>query len=297
MANSAQRLAHQKTDDQEAASIGAHVDAKSGHWIDNKDGHYIAPAEADQRLNRTTAQGNADREQGNGGGFFDQLADRNQNFTGNLLKNVAPLAALIPGVGPLAAAGLAAAAGGLGKSIQKGSNLGQDLGQGLTSGVEGLGASSLAGGLGGLGNAASTAAGGAGATSGATGAISKLAPIAAKAIGGVGTPSAGSPSGGDSSGLPSWLSSILGTAGNILPQVNAANLSAQSNQYAKDAVNTATGAWDAKAPIRASGIAGILNPQAGATPYTPLQNRGNPFAVQPPPNTATQPIAPIPAGR
>jgi len=55
----------------------------------------------------------------------------NRNFIGNALKNVSPAAFLIPGVGPLAAAGLAGAGSALGRGIQEGSNFGDIVRQGL----------------------------------------------------------------------------------------------------------------------------------------------------------------------
>lgn len=139
MASASTIAKHNVTDNAEAASIGARVDSKSGKWYDLKDGHYIGPSEADQRLGRTTEQGNADRSNGNGGGFFDQLAARNQDSVGNLLKNIAPVAGLIPGIGPLIAGGVSA----LGQSIIPGASLGQDLTSGLQGGAMGAGVGAL----------------------------------------------------------------------------------------------------------------------------------------------------------
>lgn len=76
---------------------------------------------------------------GQGGpfGWAAKAVDRNRDFAGNLLKNAAPFAAFIPGIGPLTAAGLAAAGGALGQGIQHGSNIGDIVKQGVTSAAEG----------------------------------------------------------------------------------------------------------------------------------------------------------------
>ena len=75
---------------------------------------------------------------------------------------------------------------------------------------------------------------------------------------------------GSSGGLGSLLGNsggILGTGLNplqaglaALQTANAANAQSQSNQYAKDAANSATGAYNAMAPLRSAGIAGGLGP-------------------------------------
>jgi len=72
--------------------------------------------------------------------------EHNRDFLGNALKNVSPLAFLIPGIGPMAAAGLGAAGSALGRGIQHGANLGDILKQGAQGGsmayggAQGLGA-------------------------------------------------------------------------------------------------------------------------------------------------------------
>ena len=64
--------------------------------------------------------------------WLSSFWDHNRSFLGNALKNVAPAAFLIPGVGPLAAAGIAGAGSALGRGIQKGANIGDILKQGVT---------------------------------------------------------------------------------------------------------------------------------------------------------------------
>lgn len=61
--------------------------------------------------------------------------EHNRDFLGNALKNVSPLAFLIPGLGPMAAAGLGAAGSALGRGIQHGANLGDILKQGAQGGA------------------------------------------------------------------------------------------------------------------------------------------------------------------
>lgn len=56
----------------------------------------------------------------------------NRDQVGNLLKNVAPAAFLIPGIGPGMAAGIGGLGSALGRGIQHGSNLGDILKQGAS---------------------------------------------------------------------------------------------------------------------------------------------------------------------
>ena len=107
--------------------------------------------------------------------------------------------------------------------------------------------------------------------------------------------------GGGSSGLPSWLSDILGGAGGVAGGVGsflkdnsgslleganvaeAALRQQQATNYAKQALQTAQDAYGAKAGLRSAGIAGMLNPSANAPNLSPLRSlagagSGNPFA-------------------
>lgn len=78
--------------------------------------------------------------------WLSQAWKHNQGFVSNALKNVAPLSFLIPGVGPLAAAGIAGAGSALGQSISRHPSLKGAVGQGLGAaamaygGAQGLGA-------------------------------------------------------------------------------------------------------------------------------------------------------------
>ena len=66
--------------------------------------------------------------------WLSVFANNNRNPIGNALKNIAPLAGFIPGVGPYAAMGLGALGGAVGQGIRKGSNIGDIVGQGIQSG-------------------------------------------------------------------------------------------------------------------------------------------------------------------
>ncbi len=69
--------------------------------------------------------------------------ERNRGAIGSGLKDIAPLAALIPGVGIPLAAGLAAGGAGLGEAITPGSNAGDILKSAGIGGVEGGAAAAL----------------------------------------------------------------------------------------------------------------------------------------------------------
>lgn len=64
--------------------------------------------------------------------WLSQFVKHNRDFAGNLLKNAAPAAFLIPGIGPGAAALLGGAGSALGRGIQHGANLGNIVKQGAT---------------------------------------------------------------------------------------------------------------------------------------------------------------------
>ena len=66
--------------------------------------------------------------------WLSVFANNNRNPIGNALKNIAPLAGLIPGVGTLGAMGIGALGGAVGQGIRKGSNIGDIVGQGIQSG-------------------------------------------------------------------------------------------------------------------------------------------------------------------
>lgn len=95
----------------------------------------------------------------------------------------------------------------------------------------------------------------------------------------------------------------------------AAQRQAKSDQYGQDALNTSKDAYNAKAPLRASGIAGLMDPKAntpdlsritalstsksgnpfargGALPVAPLNPMQHPEVAQPTDSHPTIPIAP-----
>src|SRR5215831_2114786 len=80
--------------------------------------------------------------------WLSSFWDHNRNFLGNALKNISPAAFLIPGVGPLAAAGIAGVGSALGSGIEKGGTWGGALSQGLQGAGEAYLGSKLTGGQG-----------------------------------------------------------------------------------------------------------------------------------------------------
>ena len=72
-----------------------------------------------------------------------------------------------------------------------------------------------------------------------------------------GTPGAGS------SGLPSWLTGVLGVAAPVLGGLNVANLSKMSQDQAANALKTQTGLWDSYGkPLLDTGMTGMKNASA-----------------------------------
>lgn len=170
--------------------------------------------------------------------------------------------AFIPGVGPVAA-GLAGAAGGL---LKPGGNLGSALSGGLRGAASGLAGGALRGALG-VGGAAGAAGSAVPAGVSALGASSAI-PDAAMGLG----------SAGGSGGLLGGIEGLAGQAGNFLTGnggknalgiaqgINATLQQKQSNDYAKQALGSIEGAYNAKAPLRAQGLRTLTNSQAG-NPY------------------------------
>lgn len=99
----------------QARSMGATIGA-DGWWY--KDGRKLGHNEADALANSTgKAVDNAHQQWGTGG-----FVDRNRNFVGNALKNVAPIAGILTGgMAGVALGGLGAA---LGAGVRKGTNIG-----------------------------------------------------------------------------------------------------------------------------------------------------------------------------
>ena len=99
----------------QARSMGATI-GTDGWWY--KDGRKLGHNEADALANSTgKAVDNAHQQWGTGG-----FVDRNRNFVGNALKNVAPIAGILTGgTAGVALGGLGAA---LGAGVRKGTNIG-----------------------------------------------------------------------------------------------------------------------------------------------------------------------------
>lgn len=121
----------------QAKAMGVTI-GPDGWWY--KDGRKLSHKEADALANSTgTAVDNAHQQWGTGG-----FVDRNRNFVGNALKNVAPIAGILTGgTAGVALGGLGAAAGA---GIRKGTNIGNIAKTGvenamLTSGGQNLAAS------------------------------------------------------------------------------------------------------------------------------------------------------------
>lgn len=120
------------------------------------------------------------------------------------------------------------------------------------------------------------------ATNGTTGANAPLPSVQSLAKGAANFTGGSQPSGG---GVPSWLNSLGTDIPFLAGAANAANLQAQAQQYAQDAVNTETGQYAAEQPLRTAGMAGLLNPSTPAPGLPALQAlnaaaaKGNPFAT------------------
>lgn len=184
---------------------------------------------------------------------------------GGVVSKAAPLAALIPGVGPLAAAGIAAA----GSAAH-----GDSLGKVAMSGLTGYGGAKLVG-----------AAKGALAARGAAG--------AAGAAGATGAPAAAAGGGG---GLAGLAGSAIGYAKKN-PQVIAGALGAinSAGQQAKgaNAVDRASGIalndYNQTAPLRRRAVELLSQPAPQARDLSYLNDSANPFARRAP----VAPVAPV----
>jgi hypothetical protein len=250
------------------------------------------------------------------------VVDRNRNFVGNLVKNVAPALALIPGVGIPAAAAVGAA----GRAIQKGANIGDIARQGASTAATAAaaqgalgaikrvlpsgtpaggelkplpapgerGASTLPGLPGGTPTATDGASGPwwqnpemLGAVTGAAG----QAPGASASGGGfwdaakdVAGKVAGAVTGGR--GADGLLDAgLLGLAG--AQAVNAANASARARGLSDDAIDLAKENWAAGEGLRTAGRDGMLNPVRRDLSSV-YADPTNPFAERP----ATAPVDP-----
>ncbi len=225
------------------------------------------------------------------------------------VQGLTDAALMATGVGAPAAAALMAAEKGGGALLKPGGNIGQ----GLIGGAEGAlagGGGALAGkALGSLGSAASNIPGVGGIEQGAQsigGLLGKIPGVqgieqGAGGVGGLIKQGVGALTGGGSSGAPSSLGSLLGSAGQWLTGngganalgaaegVNAALLGQQSTNYAKQAANAVNASYNARAPLRLAGVNGMLN-----------ATRGNPFstgATGAPNTMAATPIRSVVAGQ
>lgn len=233
--------------------------------------------------------------------WISQFVNHNRDWAGNALKNIAPAAFLIPGLGPLAAAGIAGAGSALGRGIQHGANLGNIARQGATgaaissagSGAMGL----LHGALGG---------GAAGATSGAaTGGVQGVSGVAspgqlsgaldaAKAVPGplsVGlTPS----SAVGASGIPGMsplvagqggVPSAIGAYGGYTPSVGGASLGGAARgigSFAKDNPSAIGMGLQGLGHLATAGPENRLtNARAAQTEWETEQERQRQIALEP----------------
>ncbi len=77
--------------------------------------------------------------------------------------------------------------------------------------------------------------------------------------------------GGIAGDIGSFLSQHKGDILAAASVYESAQRQGKADKYAQDAIDTAKGAYDAKAPLRAAGQAGMLNPSAGAPDLTALK--------------------------
>lgn len=257
----------------QAASIGAHVDPKSGHWIDDKDGHIIGQKEADQR---TQAKGTAVTYDRPRAGTLNQIYDRNQKWIDPALSIGA---SLIPGIGAIA-----------GPAVSAGLSYGHthDLGKAALAGAESYGLNKLGSAVGkipgvsnvgdaikssSVGQAISNVGDAIGGSGLGQAWDKNVAQPIQDATQGLHLPSIGkvpaATAGGGGGGLD-----LLGLAG----VANSAYLQDKANNYASNAVQNVDRAYQEKDPIRKMGIAGLQAPPKTLPELGAIRSRGNPFA-------------------
>lgn len=250
--------------------LGFRVDAK-GIATDLTTGKSLSRAEVDKRL-AGTGMSNIAKQRGGVAGTYD----RNKKI---IVPAAEILSAMLPGVGPLVSAGIGAATG-FDRPGQGG--IGYDLGKGALGAASGyalgkvgdmagnaIGGAMAKPSLGAVGSGATDVAN-AGAGGGVKGLVSSALPgIVSAAQGGMGM------GGGPGGGSPDWLKALLvGGQG-----INAAQLMGKSLDYAKNAEGTAMSNWNANAPLREAGRAGMLNPKSSVdTSFLPGIRSANPFA-------------------
>lgn len=192
---------------------------------------------------------------------------------GGVVKKAAPLAALIPGVGPLAAAAIAA-----GGSALHGDNLGQIAG----SGLYGYGGAKLVGG-------AKAMLSGAGAAGAAGGAGAGAAPAA-------GAPGAAAPAAGGGGGLlgraTDFVKSNPGLVTGAIGAINSAGQQAKGSNAVDEAGDIARARYNQTAPLRARAISMLSQPIPQARDLSYLNDAANPFARRAPAAAALAPVGP-----
>lgn len=197
--------------------------------------------------------------------------DRNKK----VIKPLATTVASILGTPALGAA-VGAAMGGLDREGKSG--IGVDVGGALKGGLSGYGTGKIATGIAGAAKGAFGAGGGLmGAAKAAGGAA---LPAIKGQIGNALMPQMGALGGGDAAGggmggggVPPWMTALA--AGQV---ANAAALGSKSGDYAKRAMDTQQASWDAKAPLRTQGIAGMQAPPKQLPQLGTIGAVGNPFA-------------------
>lgn len=185
---------------------------------------------------------------------------------GDVAKVAAPIAAFIPGVGPLAAAGIGAAGGALGTLNDKNKSLGSALGQGALFGGLGYGAGKLAGSNATFGQGITNALNGLTKAGGAGGVLG--------ALGGGGTGMGG----GNGSILSTLLQNapvLLGGAG----MLNAAHQQSSADNTRNQALDLLRQDLQSRQPFRDALLKRLTGDQP-APPVFGAVDSGNPFAYR-----------------
>ena len=199
---------------------------------------------------------------------------------GKLEEHAAPALGLVPGIGPLLAAGIAAHGRTL-DTTHGSVGLGDIAKAGIGGGAGGLAVGGIAGALGhvpGLSGLASHIPGMGSAAGSVGGAASAAAPAAAGAAGAA-AGAAPAASGGFLGSLGSFLGSHGMTALELAQGANAAVQGQKANSLANKALHSSEQAYQDRAPLRQAGISGMLHPQV---PGLSALNRSgpNPYAQQ-----------------
>ena len=169
------------------------------------------------------------------------------------------------GVGAPAAAGIMAGMAGGGRLLAPGGNIGDAARGAAAGGVEGYGAGKIGGALHGAGSLTDKAGALYGAANGAGG------------MGGGGDPSGGG-DGGWLEGAKNFLGDHGGDALIGAQIANAAYNQKKAGDYAGQAMDTVNNQWNAQAPLREQGMAGMLNPGQGIeAKLSAIPQGANPF--------------------